>query len=61
VTPAVVVIMVTPMRDKDDRERERSDDEAEEGLRADNDLDDFFFDEDEPSTADRRRDPLRKL
>ena len=53
--------MVTPMRDKDDRERERSDDEAEEGLRADNDLDDFFFDEDEPSTADRRRDPLRKL
>jgi len=49
--------MVTP-RDKDDREREfRDDDEPE---RLDDDLDDFFFDEEEPSPGDRRRDPLRK-
>ena len=50
--------MVTPKRDVDDREQESADD-VEEEVKIDSDLDEFFFDEDEPNPADRRRDPLR--
>lgn len=50
--------MVTPKRDLDDRERIEPDDE--QPRIDDADLDEFFFDEDEPGPGDRRRDPLRK-
>ena len=49
--------MVMP-RESDHRDSESTEDE--ERLLPDNDLDDFFFDEDEPAPGDRRRDPLRK-
>jgi|GEM_PF-4830859 len=51
--------MVTTKRDVDDRELRE--DEEEETSKADTDLDEFFFDEDEPAPGERRRDPLRKL
>ncbi len=53
--------MVTSKRDTDDRERATLEDDEPDEPKADSDLDEFFFDEDEPSTSDRRRDPLRKL
>jgi len=49
--------MVTPL-EKDDRESDWTEDD--EPKLADDDLDDFFFDEEEPGPGDRRRDPLRK-
>ena len=53
--------MVTPRRDADDREIKPFEDEEADEPKVDSDLDEFFFDEDEPSASDRRRDPLRKL
>jgi hypothetical protein len=49
--------MVTQL-EQDNRESEWAEDE--EPVTVDNDLDDFFFDEEEPNPGDRRRDPLRK-
>jgi len=48
------------MRTAEKRERELLEDDEDETLRTDDDVEDFFFDEDEPNPGDRRRDPLRR-
>lgn len=51
------------MKTAEKREREKlekDEGEDETALRTDDDVEDFFFDEDEPNPGDRRRDPLRR-